>query len=153
MKPDQIKDKLLHGECYATSIVLAEELDLSIGALLVDVPMPMADGWRVHPVHAFVILPNGVFFDANGETDEDDLTERYLAHTSRKFRNPRIVKFINAVNFRDELRCLERGEAVAPGQRTSFDDYLDDRLPTIRQYVEQLDLTNEARASYPSLSL
>jgi hypothetical protein len=132
-KLQALRDRLLYGNCYAAAIVLSDELNWPIGALKVDIPRPMRNGWQGHLVHSFLISPCGSYYDAA---------------TSREFRNPRIVEFTDATAFRNALRCLYMDEFVDSNERTKYDEFLDDQLPSIRRCIEELDLVNQARMDF-----
>jgi hypothetical protein len=100
--PDGVADTWRYGHCYAMAKALAALLDWPVGTLTVTVPDSRRQD-SPHVVHAWVRSPDGRAFDAGGFFDEADLHEKFLATTSRKFKDPRIEEHDGAAGFQAYL--------------------------------------------------
>lgn len=157
-------DQYRHGKCYVMAIALSRTLGWEIGCLFVDVPhSEVSGGFWPHPVHAYVISPEGHFLDAGGLTDESSLTEEYLTNSFRKFINPRYVKFTDTEAFLTTLRHLEEGHVDGMPYDLevyskfdydygwSYGQHLELAIPKALEAAEILQLTD--KANQPSFSM
>lgn len=163
-KEELLIDEFKYGQCYVMAVALNEKLGWEIGCLFADIPHNGVDsGYWPHPVHAYVISPDGRFLDAGGLTDENSLTEEYLAHTRRKFTNPRFETFKDGDEFLTTLRHLEEGnfDGIPYDQETyskfdydykwKYKDFFDSIYPRALAAIETLQLTD--KTSEPSCSM
>lgn len=155
---EQIEETLCYGQCYPTAIAMNEILSWPIGGLVVDWKVRR---WLPHLVHAYLIAPDGRAFDASGFKELDDILGHFITpERENQCRNIRFKEFGDADEFRLALRPLYEGASSDEGHRfydpefddtlrTTYDDFLDEHLPGIRQaIVERLDVESRARAEF-----
>lgn len=107
---ERLISEFKHGQCYPMAVALSRTLGWEIGALIVDLDHRGVDnGLWPHPVHAYVISPDGRFLDAGGFSDEATLKEDFLDTSKRIFSNPRFERFSDAESFLTTLRHFEEG--------------------------------------------
>jgi hypothetical protein len=158
---EQIEEILCFGQCYPTAIAMNEALSWPIGALMVDWK---ERSWLPHIVHAYLIAPDGRAFDAAGFKSTEEILEHFITpERERECRNIRFTEYPDADEFVMDLRRCYLGSAedenhsfydpaFDPRDRTTYDDFLDEHLPSIREAViEKLDVVGRALYEFPAL--
>lgn len=152
---EQIENRLTHGECYPTAIAMNEILSWPIGCLVVD----WSDAnWCMHVAHAYLIAPDGRAFDAEGFKTLEDIHADYITpRREKEVRNIRFVEYADAHEFRIAMRGYYAGikegqeDLVEWDRPSSYDRYMDDALPGIRQALtERLDIEERVRVEFGS---
>jgi hypothetical protein len=160
---EQIEDMLCHGQCYPAAIAMNEVLSWPIGGLLADV---RNRGGLPQIAHAYLIAPDGRAMDAGGFRTLDEIFAEFITPEREKTcRNIRFVEYRDADEFRMALRPMYVGASddekhpyydpeFDPADRTEYDDFLDEHLPSIRAAVtERLDVAARARDEFPTLAI
>jgi hypothetical protein len=81
------------GDCYPMAYALSDLTGWKPGSLVVDVPNDYYQTNRPHIVHAYVISPDGHFYDALGPITEDYMRKEFLEKSSRQYTNPVVSQF------------------------------------------------------------